>query len=262
MKALVDHMLDIIVNADDAGISPEVNEAIFDLMDGGYLRSTTLLANGPALDGALARIPTFPNCSFGVHLNLTQFRPLTDTPGLSSLLDDGGQFNSDIIRRLPPSRSITDAVYVEWCAQVDRIRDAGVAISHLDSHQHIHTCPAVFHALKKLQRRCGIRKVRATRNFYGPSVPPLTARARLKKAVWRLAMLSFPPRALMPDVFTSVRDFGATSTSPFWSGRPVIELMTHPGNPGSDDEVQYLRTDWLRGLDYPARLVGYNHVGQ
>ena len=260
MKALVDHMLDIIVNADDAGISPEVNEAIFDLMDGGYLRSTTLLANGPALDGALARIPTFPNCSFGVHLNLTQFRPLTDTPGLSSLLDDGGQFNSDIIRRLPPSRSITDAVYVEWCAQVDRIRDAGVAISHLDSHQHIHTCPAVFHALKKLQRRCGIRKVRATRNFYGPSVPPLTAAARLKKAVWSLALCRLPPKTWTADVFTSVRDFHATSSAVHWSRKRVIELMTHPGNMGSVDEVEWLRTDWARELPYRVRLVGYHDV--
>ena len=45
-------MLTIIVNADDAGTSREVNEAVFELMSRGQLRSTTLLANGLAPEHA------------------------------------------------------------------------------------------------------------------------------------------------------------------------------------------------------------------
>ncbi len=254
-------MLNIIINADDAGISREINDAIFDLMSRRQLRSTTLLANGPELADALARIPDFPDCSFGVHLNLTQFKPMTDTPGLAPLLDGEGCFNSDIIRRMRTSSAVSQAVYEEWCAQIDRIRDAGVAISHLDSHQHIHTCPALFWALKRLQRRCGIRKIRTTRNFYGPSVSPPTVGARLKKLVWRLALRRLSPVTWTTDVFTSVRDFMTTSESSFWSGTRVVELMTHPGNPGNGDEIGWLRTDWLQELACPARLVGYNEVG-
>ena len=254
-------MLKIIVNADDAGIDREVNEAIFDLMSRGKLRSTTLLANGPALNEALSRASCFPECSFGVHLNLSQFRPLTDEPGLAPLLDGDGLFNSDIIRRLPPSRALSRAVYLEWCAQVDRIRDAGVMVSHLDSHQHIHTCPALFTALKRLQKRCGIRKVRGTRNVYGPSVDEPKLGIRIKKVLWQRALRIIPPTTWTPDLFTNVRDFQAMLLEESWSRRRAVELMTHPGNPGSDDEVRYLRTDWLQQLPFAACLVGYNEVG-
>lgn len=50
----------IIVNADDLGISYEVNEAIFDLMSRGRITSANLLANAPATEQAIRTIPKFP----------------------------------------------------------------------------------------------------------------------------------------------------------------------------------------------------------
>ena len=39
--------LNIVINADDLGISCEVNGAIFDLIEQGIVTSSTAVANGP-----------------------------------------------------------------------------------------------------------------------------------------------------------------------------------------------------------------------
>lgn len=68
--------IQIIVNADDLGLSAEVNEAIFRAMEAGVITSATMLSNGSAVIPAARILHRFPNCSFGVHLNLTEFRRL------------------------------------------------------------------------------------------------------------------------------------------------------------------------------------------
>lgn len=67
----------IIVNADDCGLNREVNLAIAHFAEQGYLSSTSLLANGAELAGALELFHRFNHISFGAHLNLTEGRPLT-----------------------------------------------------------------------------------------------------------------------------------------------------------------------------------------
>src|SRR5689334_5067515 len=84
--------LRVILHADDLGISYEVNDAIFDLMQHNMITSASILANGPAFEDAARRSRLFPNCSFGIHLNLTQFGPLSSRQGLQSFLNQNGQF--------------------------------------------------------------------------------------------------------------------------------------------------------------------------
>ena len=51
--------MNVIVNADDLGMSPAVNDAIFKAFDEGLLRSTTLLVHGPAFGDAVTRLRDF-----------------------------------------------------------------------------------------------------------------------------------------------------------------------------------------------------------
>jgi len=88
--------MQVIVNADDLGMSANVNEAIFELIAAGRISSATLMANGPAMREAAARLHLFPHCSFGVHLNLTQFQPLTGGDGAKVLTNGSGQLSRDI----------------------------------------------------------------------------------------------------------------------------------------------------------------------
>ena len=146
-------------------MSREVNEATFEFMSRGRISSATIMANAPATREAASHVSRFPNCSFGVHLNLTQFEPLTGGLGARLLVNERGQM-SRANETARPSPERLRAVYQELCAQVERVVSLGVSISHLDSHNHVHTRPFFLPALKEAQRRYNIRRVRLSKNFY------------------------------------------------------------------------------------------------
>lgn len=133
----------------------------------GCITSSTILANGPAFDNAILRIRDYPQCSIGVHLNLTEFRPLV-AGGLFPILDGEGCFAGGRIRHIPIGGQLREAIFQEWCAQIERLASLGLRPSHIDSHHHVHTIPALFPVLKRVQRRFGLRKVRITMNIYPP----------------------------------------------------------------------------------------------
>ena len=246
----------IIINCDDLGMNPTVNEAIFDLMREGRVTSATMMMNGEAVEGAAARIAEFPRCSFGVHLNGTEFRPLTSDPALGPLLNSDGDFAGNL-RNVAYNADLRDALFGEWSAQVERARELGVPVSHIDSHHHVHTHPAVFTVLKRVQRRFGIRKVRLSRNVLGLT-ERLSSRLRASKIVWNLAL-----RHYVPTVTT--RGFGAFATfherltaGHGWDGS--IELMAHPGGDIFAAETNLLWTDWKDRLARDAQLISYNDL--
>ena len=82
----------LIINADDLGADVARNEGIFEAIRAGVVTSATILPNGPALEHALGKIRSggFEQVSFGVHLNLTEGRPLAE--GLSCLTGPDGNF--------------------------------------------------------------------------------------------------------------------------------------------------------------------------
>ena len=100
-KKLVRNTMKIIINADDFGMSLNVNDAILDLLAREKISSSTILANGPFVEQACAQIHRFPQCSFGVHLNVTEFRPVSQTPALDRLLDSRGEFIMNRVREIP-----------------------------------------------------------------------------------------------------------------------------------------------------------------
>jgi len=169
----------VIINADDLGISEHVNEAIFDLMAEKRISSATVMANGPALHHAASKLKHFPRCSFGAHLNLTEFQPVSAGRGAALLTDADGIMSRSILKK-SFSLNLLSAMYEELCSQVNRLKSAGVGVSHFDSHHHVHTNPRVLPILKALQRRFGVHKVRITKNIYTCEVPVSSLLARQK----------------------------------------------------------------------------------
>lgn len=243
-----------IINADDLGISPEVNEAIFVLMARGRITSATMLANGAAAADAARRIVEFPRCSFGVHLNATESKPLTAHAGLQPILDAGGCFNGNAIRRVAITAELRRALFEEFSAQVERVRSLGVTISHLDGHHHVHTVAGLFPVLKRLQRRFGIRKVRPTMTIYSRS-GPCPWRLRAQKAVWNFAVRHCY-RTTTPEGFTSLQVFTEAARERKLAHR-TVELMVHPGVAGFEAETRLLGTEWWRELPVKIELVNY-----
>jgi predicted glycoside hydrolase/deacetylase ChbG (UPF0249 family) len=243
----------VIVNADDLGMSQEVNQATFDLMSKGRILSATIMANAPATREAALRVAKFSRCSFGVHLNLTQFEPLTGGPDARLLVDQRGQMSrANETARPGPER--LRAVYRELCAQIERVASLGVRISHVDSHHHVHTRPLVFPALKELQRRYHIRRVRLSKNFYS-SDRPCPADVLWKKRAYNWALRSIGPTHTTEAFTEFLTYYHADAARKRSIGR--IELMVHPGAADAAEETAILESDWFARADLPVQLISY-----
>jgi len=246
----------IIVNADDLGISSEVNAEILRLMRAGRVTSATILANGAAMEAAAQAARELPQCSFGVHLNASEFVPLTRQEELAPLLDDRGAFAGDRVRSMKVTAGLRAAIFREWCTQVERMQSVGCRISHLDGHHHIHTVPSLFPVLKKVQRRFGIRKVRITTNVFEPGRIPLLRR-RVLKALWNCALRSWY-RTQTVDGFCSLETFERAAFN--GNGLGTIELMVHPGGAGFVAENQLLESNWMQWVPGGADLINYHDL--
>jgi chitin disaccharide deacetylase len=152
----------LIVNADDFGLTVRVNDAIVEGHCNGIITSTTLMANGAAFDSAVALAARTPSLGVGIHLNLTEGRPLADAATVRSLLDERGRLRgAGSLARGVMSGSIRRAdVERELRFQIEKVLAAGVSPTHLDAHKHVHILPPVFDVVLRLAQEYGVRAVR------------------------------------------------------------------------------------------------------
>ena len=248
----------IIVNADDLGISPEVNDAIFQGMSEDRVTSTTVLSNGPAIREAAKYAQLFPHCSFGVHLNLTEFEPVCDTSfaGLASILNDSRCFNGNAIRNVKIDGKLRAAVFREWSAQVENLKRLGFTPSHLDSHHHVHTIPELLPVLAAIRRRYKIHKARISRNIYESEERPSSLLLAGKKIFnYALRVLGFQTTQTFTDFRTFMKLYSQNAL-PSHS----VELMTHPGSYLNRDETHLLESSWRSSLKYTYSLISYKEL--
>jgi predicted glycoside hydrolase/deacetylase ChbG (UPF0249 family) len=153
----------LIVNADDFGISEAVNRGIVEAHDRGIVTSTSVMATGPKFEHALELARLRPSLAVGVHLVLTEQRPLSGAAATASLVRRDGTFEPHLkqllTRRMRGLVSMQE-VRRELDAQIRRVRSAGIAINHLDGHQHVHVLPGVAQVVAELAEAHGISAVR------------------------------------------------------------------------------------------------------
>ena len=244
----------IIVNADDLGISQQVNQAIFRLIAARQITSATVMANGPAINHALLLAKQFPAGRFGVHLNISEFQPLYASS--ASLLNSSGVMSRRHIEAASPTPLFLRTTYLEFCSQIESLLNRGLRLTHIDSHHHVHTLPKLFPVLKAVQKRYGIRVVRCTRNIYAHD-HPLSLFFRLKKGAFNAALRSIY-RTQTTDAFTDLLTLVAITnqTNRFRS----IEAMVHPGALNHEVETALLQSDWLSRLPFPATLTDFQDL--
>ena len=160
-------MRQLIVNADDFGLTAGVNRAIRELHADGVVTSATLMANGVAFADAVELARATPTLSVGCHVVLVDGAPVSGGAAVSTLLSPQGagpdQFHSSIsavaaraaLRRFDP-----DQLIAEITAQIRKIQAAGLHVTHLDTHKHTHIFPQILHAVVKAARICGVPAVR------------------------------------------------------------------------------------------------------
>src|SRR5262249_60976007 len=104
MKSTTHQEKRLIVNADDFGLTTGVNRAIIEGHTRGAITSATLMANMPAFDAAVRLANDHPSLGVGLHINITQGRPVADASRVSSLINDRGAFwgtSTAFLRRMP-----------------------------------------------------------------------------------------------------------------------------------------------------------------
>ncbi len=249
----------IILSAEDLGTESALNDEIFALIEAKTVTSATVIANAPAFAQAAKAIAQFPECSFGVHLNLTVFPPLRPSPQLEPILDENGSLSPKLFKTQITSQ-LQRAAFDELTAQVERALGAGIPVSHFDSHQHIHTLPKLFPVLKALQRRFGIRRVRSTINLLPPG-QHLSPIRWFKKRLFCHA-LRWHYRTASPEGLGEFRDFYAGLESGQLPRFRELELMVHPGTtaPTYMHEVALLRSDWRRRLPSGIAFGNYYSI--
>jgi predicted glycoside hydrolase/deacetylase ChbG (UPF0249 family) len=139
----------LIVNADDFGMTAGVCEGIRVAAERGKVTSTTSMMCFPgSLDRARQHYKGLKIPS-GVHLQLTGGKPLT--PQMAELCNE--RHNGAFPRRPGEMAFPPDRVFVEWCAQVDCFIENLGTPSHLDSHHHVHRVPSLIDAFLAVAQR-------------------------------------------------------------------------------------------------------------
>lgn len=239
----------VIVNADDFGMNVRETEAICEGIASGRITSTTVMANGFALERALHHARSFQSCSYGVHLNVTQGEPIAGGAA-TLLLNADGRMSRTVFASRRPTPALLRAVYAEWCAQVERLISAGVPVTHLDSHNHVHTLPYLLPVLKAVQRRFGIKKVRLSKNIYRGS-DPCSLLKRSEKWLYNFAVRTVYATRTTGG-FTDLQTFCEVARQ----GRlkhSVVEIMVHPASKGNEEEDRLLNSNWEESL--PIRII-------
>jgi hopanoid biosynthesis associated protein HpnK len=177
----------LIVNADDFGMTAGVNHAVAEVCRKGIVTSTSLMATGLAFEPAL-ELARHERLNVGCHVVLLQGTPLLPpraVPGLVSCGRDGqcvfrrglGEFIGAATTGHLPAEEVAR----EATAQIRKLQQAGIAVTHVDTHKHAHVFPEVFRPLMRAAHACGVR---AMRNPFEPPQAMRWGEVLLRPALW------------------------------------------------------------------------------
>jgi chitin disaccharide deacetylase len=214
----------LIINADDFGFTKDVNAGIVQAHRAGILTSTTLMANGNAFEDAVRLARETQSLDMGCHLVLVQGRSLVTGREFPETL--GEAVAALVSRRLD--------VYAELRAQIEKILNAGIRPTHLDSHKHTHVLPHIFRQVVRLTHEFEIPYVRLPLDHSAP-----LARIPCAFASRYYRRLARETKVRMTDHFLGFRLTGSLTEKTFAATLASVregttELMCHPGYLGPE----------------------------
>ena len=248
-------MRKLIVNADDFGFTRDVNAGIVEAHRNGILTATTLMATGAAFDDAVRLAKETPSLDIGCHL------VLVGAPGFPLTLPQ--LMYAVALRRID--------IHGKLSQQVERIVDAGLSPTHLDTHKHTHLLPPVLEAVARISEAFKIPWVR--RPFDFPLQPGgvgwTNKLMRLMDGRFHRALARHHCRST--DWFAGFRLTGGYRTGDLARliralPEGVTEFMCHPGRCGDDlraarTRLKESREEELRALTAPEVRMALAEAG-
>jgi hopanoid biosynthesis associated protein HpnK len=238
----------LIVSADDYGLSAEVNEAVERAHRDGILRAASLMVAAPAAPDAIARARALPSLRVGLHVVVVNGRPLLPPDRVRPLVDGDGNFPTDLaaagIRYFfhPGARRALEA---EIRAQFDAFARTGLSLDHVNAQNHMHVHPTVLGIIIKVGRDYGVRAVRVPNEPGGAAfLKPWLAlmRGRLHRA-----------GIATNDAVLGIRNSGHMTRA------RVLELLDELP-PGVSEMYFHPATGPWAGID--PQIAGYDFAGE
>jgi chitin disaccharide deacetylase len=241
-------MKELILNADDFGLTKGVNEGIVRAFRDGVLTSTTLMANAPGFDDAVQCARANPKLGVGCHLVLAGGPSVAPPQDVPSLVDKNGRMPSSLgafVVGVSCGAIRAEDIDRELRAQIGKIRGAGIEPTHLDTHKHTHAHPRVMEVLAQVAQDLGITRVRKPAEYLrdswrmvcgesGASPKQLAAVAAVRLLSANFDSISKKHGLRSPDTFLGVAATGLLGPEPLChlidtlpEGR--TEIMLHPG---------------------------------
>jgi chitin disaccharide deacetylase len=231
-------MKKLIVNADDFGLCRGTVSGVYTAWRHGIVTSASLIVTAPASNLAMQTARRHPKLDIGIHLSFTEGTPVLPAAQVPSLVDESGQFPSARhwreARRRPNATQLAD----EFTAQIERARQTGVTLSHLDLHSYLgYFMPDVFALAVDLAAHHGLAMRFPFHEGWEDTAPGVLAAWGIPLAQAETIAGSYRDllagKAVCPDYFVEPFAEGVVGAGGLMSAiaqaRPgVSELVTHP----------------------------------
>jgi hopanoid biosynthesis associated protein HpnK len=208
-------MKEVILNADDFGLTPGVNEGIVRAHREGILSSTTLMASGLAFEDAVRHAIENPKLGVGCHLVLIGGTSVAPAKEIPSLVDAEGHLPATLpafVARVTSGRIRADHIAHELRAQIEKIRSAGIEPTHVDTHKHTHAHPRVLNVVCRVAKECGIKRIRQPIESFRKSW--LTTAAD-RKGTSSQMVAAAAVRSIAPKFRSTLKKYGMTTPKHF-----------------------------------------------
>jgi predicted glycoside hydrolase/deacetylase ChbG (UPF0249 family) len=205
----------LIINADDFGLLPEVNQGIIECFESGSITSTTLMVNTEGAQDAVNLAKKHPCLGVGLHFNLTQGKPISSPNEIPSLVDHSGSFHtrSQFEKKIIMGSFSLGDLKKEFVAQLKRFNDWGLEMTHIDSHHHIHMFPPVFRIASSYARKMALplRVPWVSYGFVVPTIRLKDLKSLIKKLLLTWLTLRLSDESVngivTSDTFMSIHDY-------------------------------------------------------
>jgi predicted glycoside hydrolase/deacetylase ChbG (UPF0249 family) len=283
-----------ILHADDCGLSAGITDAIMRCYDHGWLRRTSVVANGAGWEHAVAALRRRPGLSIALHLNLFEGRPLSAPTDVDLLVDSRGRFDRSFVALWAHglvgahATRLRAQVRLELRRQIERFLElfADRGPLSVDGHVHYHVIPLVFDELLRLSAEYPIDAIRLPREpLYWPFTrgaprPPLVnvAKNLVLRALCRRAGPALRAQSVKTtEAFVGVLGTGAMTLACVRAALDhlrragtsgSIEILFHPGRGRPDEASLWADRPELRAFylsanrDREAELLCSAALGQ
>lgn len=129
----------------------------------GIISSASICINGSEAEEAIKFAKENPDLDIGLHVTLTQEKPVKSPIEIKSLVNKEGKFYRSIFEFLAKytlGKIKIQDMKIEIGGQFEKIFNSGLRVTHVDSHQQIHILPGLLEIIIEMCKKYKIHFIR------------------------------------------------------------------------------------------------------